>query len=212
MLVLHDYPVSFREMARHEELPLALVYHEVRDAIAGRTDIVLFGAHAVNAYCEPDRGTQDVDLMTTDARALAQELRDRIGRKFHAAVRIRVIEEGRSYVVYQLRKGEKNRKLVDVRQEDILPGVVVDGGVQVVEPATLIAMKVASMVERASRPKGMTDAADTYRLLHAFPALKERRGLVEDQLRRLQASDRILDVWRGLVEAPTPIDLEDEDW
>ena len=212
MLTLHNYPVSFREMARREELPLALVFQEIRDAIVNRTDVVLFGAHAVNAYCEPDRATQDVDVMSTNAAALAQELRDRIGGKFHAAVRIRVIEEGRAYVVYQLRKGEKNRKLVDVRQEDVLPGVFVDHGVQVVEPATLIAMKVASMVERASRPKGMTDAADTYRLLTVFPELKERGGSVEAQLARMGASRLIIDAWYDLVKAPTPIDVEDEDW
>jgi len=36
-----------------EPLPLATIFHEVLSFVAKREDAVVFGAHAVNVYCEP---------------------------------------------------------------------------------------------------------------------------------------------------------------
>lgn len=47
-----------------EPLPLATIFHEVLSFVAKREDAVVFGAHAVNVYCEPPRMTADVDLLS----------------------------------------------------------------------------------------------------------------------------------------------------
>jgi hypothetical protein len=46
-----------------------------------------------------------------------------------------------------------NRHLADVRQTDTLPSSQNFGGIQVIAPAELVAMKVISLIHRAGRPK-----------------------------------------------------------
>src|SRR4051812_33827325 len=67
-VLLADAPLTFREFVTHEGVPLAAIFREVLEFLAGRPDAVLFGAHAVNAYCDPERMTHDVDLLSTRAR------------------------------------------------------------------------------------------------------------------------------------------------
>ena len=84
-----------------------------RFSASGRTDVVLFGALAVNAYvCEP-RMTQDIDLLSTNAKNLAEELKSFLSEKFHIAVRVREIGD-KGLRIYQVRK-EGNRHLIDIR-------------------------------------------------------------------------------------------------
>ena len=61
----------------HEPLPLSRIQEAVLEFLQGRTDAVLFGAQAVNAYVSEPRATQDVDIMSTRASEFAEELRDR---------------------------------------------------------------------------------------------------------------------------------------
>ena len=72
-----DGALTFREFIMHEPLPLATIHDAVLEFLRGRTDAVLFGAHAVNAYVQDPRMTQDVDILSPKAAELAEELRAR---------------------------------------------------------------------------------------------------------------------------------------
>src|SRR5882724_10990268 len=122
-----------------ESLPLATIFREVLSFLTTREDAVVFGAHAVNAYCEPPRMTADIDLMSTDALKLASDLRSLLSDTFHIAARVREVAEG-GLRVSQLRK-PKNRHLVDVRLVAALPAFRMIESVCVIEPADLAALK-----------------------------------------------------------------------
>jgi hypothetical protein len=192
----------------HEEVPLAAIFREVLEFLVGRADTVLFGAHAVNAYCDPERMTHDVDLLTTSAPEVAEHLRARLTERLRIAARVREVVPGLSFRVYQVRK-PSNRHLVDVRQIAALPSSRPFGGVQVIAPPELVAMKVVSLVHRAGRPKAGTDLVDVQRLLLTFPDLKAAEGPVLDQLRHMSAPEDVLSRWREIAQAPIEPD-EDE--
>jgi hypothetical protein len=78
---MFDGPLTFREFMTHEELPLATIFREVLTYLRRRTDAVLFGAHAVNAWCEPARMTADVDVMSVEAATLVEDLRGLVAMK-----------------------------------------------------------------------------------------------------------------------------------
>lgn len=103
-----------------EPLPLAKVQDAVLEFLRHRDDAALFGAQAVNAYVDEPRMTQDVDILSTRAAELAEEIGIHLSNEFHIAVRIRVVADGKGFRVFQLRQ-PKNRYLVDVRQVDVLP-------------------------------------------------------------------------------------------
>ena len=103
----------------HEPVPLAAIFREVLAELAVTPDAVVFGAHAVNAYCAPERMTADVDVLSTGAGALAERLRGALSEKFRIATRVREVSAG-SFRVYQIRT-PKNRHLVDVLQVERLP-------------------------------------------------------------------------------------------
>src|SRR5580704_3768274 len=105
-----DGALTFREFAMREPLPLATIHDAVLEFLRDRDDAVLFGAQAVNAYVNEPRLTQDVDVVSTRAKELAEELRAYLNERFHIAVRVRNIREGLGYRVYQVRKPE-NRHL-----------------------------------------------------------------------------------------------------
>ncbi|HXN30297.1 MAG TPA: hypothetical protein VN894_00485, partial [Polyangiaceae bacterium] len=182
-MLLLDAPVTMREVMSHEELPLADVFREIGRFLVGREDAVLFGAQAVNVYAETERMTQDVDVMSTRAEALVEELRACIADRFHVAARVRVVVPG-AYRLYQVRK-PKNRHLADVRQVDRLPPFRVVEGVSVVSPEELVAMKIVSMAARRGRPKELSDRLDVKRLLLALPDLKQPAGAVTAALHRM---------------------------
>src|SRR5271154_2888701 len=128
-----DGSLAFREFAMREPLPLATIHDAVLEFLRGRTDAVLFGAHAVNAYVDDSRMTQDVDILSPRAAELAEELRVYLSERFRIAVRIRTVAHGMGHRRYQVRKPE-NRHLVDVRSVDKIPPYQIVEEVQVVPP------------------------------------------------------------------------------
>ena len=181
-----------------EPLPLATVHEAVLDFLRGRDDLVVLGATAVNAYVEEPRMTQDIDLMSTRAADLAEELRQHLSDRFHIAVRVRVIGEGKGYRVFQVQKAG-NRHLVDVRSVTTLPTSQRIDDVLVISPSELIALKVASYYTRRGQPKSFSDRRDLAVLLLAFPDLKSESGDVATSLKSLGATEEILNLWRELV-------------
>ncbi len=192
-----------------EQLPLATIQNAVLEFLRDRDDAVVFGAQAVNAYVNEPRMTQDIDLLSTRAEALSQELREYLSEKFHVAVRVREISEGRGYRLYQIQKSG-NRHLVDVRPVDKLPATQRIAQVLVIAPADLIASKVISYHQRRGKPKSGTDWRDVAMLLLAFPDLKREKGLVADRLQASGASDEVIAVWKELVSQEIEAGDDDE--
>ncbi len=191
-----------------EPLPLATVHEAVLEFVRGRDDVVVFGATAVNAYVSEPRMTQDIDLMSTRAAELAQELRDFLGERFHIAVRVRVIGEGKGYRVFQMRK-EGNRHLVDLRPVAALPKAELIDGVKVITAAELIARKVMSLHSRRGQPKSGTDWRDVAMLFLTFPDLKSESGPVSEILNSLGATEEEMKTWSEVVQQE--INMPDED-
>lgn len=202
--------ISFREIVMKEPLPLATIQNAVIAFLRGRDDVALFGAQAVNVYVSEPRATQDVDLMSTRAADLAEELREHLSQLFHIAVRAREIKSGLGYRIFQLQKSG-NRHLVDVRSVDSFPQLERIDDVQVLAPAALIAGKVISFHQRRGKPKSGTDWRDLALLLLAFPELKCDPGLVTDCLHNANADPHIFAIWRELVvQEILPESEEDE--
>jgi hypothetical protein len=193
-----DGSLTFREFAMREPLPLATIHDAVLEFLRGRKDAVLFGAQAVNAYVKEPRMTQDVDIASTRAEELAEELRKFLNERFHIAVRVRSVREGIGFRLDQVRK-PANRHLVDLRLVAVLPPAQRVKKVLVVTPPELIANKVMSMVNRQHQAKGIIDKADVYRVLLALPELKAEEGPVAERLRAADAPDEVMAAWRELV-------------
>jgi len=204
--MLDDGSLTFREFAMGEPLPLAAVHAAVLEFLQGRDDAALHGAQAVNAYVDDPRMTQDVDVLSTRAAALAEQLREYLGARFEIAVR--TVAGGAGYRLYQLRK-PKNRHFVDVRSVQELPPCNRLQEVLVVTPPELIARKVVSSMSRSKTPKGLIDAADLRRLLLVFPELKVDQGAVLGALQGMGAPTKAFEAWRELVAQE--ILPEDED-
>lgn len=190
-----------------EPVPLATIFREIGSLLATREDAVVFGAHAVNAYCEPERMTADIDVLSTDAARLADDVRALISERFRIAVRVRELVPG-GFRVYQLRK-PKNRHLVDVRQVTQLPPFREIGRVRVVDPVELAAMKAIATAACKGQEKGLSDRLDLHRLLRAFPELRAEDGPVPARLAALGADSSSVAAWREVVQAP--LEAEDED-
>ncbi len=181
-----------------EPLPLATVHEAVLEFLRGREDVVVFGATAVNAYVAEPRMTQDIDLMSPRAADLAEELREYLSERFHIAVRVRVIGDGKGFRVFQIQK-TGNRHLVDVRAVASLPKAQNIDGIQVITPAELIARKVVSYHSRRNQPKSGTDWRDLAMLVLAFPELKTESGPVSETLTSLGATEEEVKAWSELV-------------
>src|SRR6185295_15162070 len=143
--------LTFKEFAMREPLPLATIHEAVLDFLRGRDDVVVFGATAVNAYVDEPRMTQDIDLMSTRASELADELREHLSERFHIAMRVRTVREDKGYRLFQMQK-TGNRHLVDVRPVESLPPSQVLENIHVMAPADLIAHKVVSFHSRQGQP------------------------------------------------------------
>lgn len=194
-----------------EPLPLAVVQDAVLDFLRNRPDTALFGAQAVNAYVDEPRMTQDVDILSTRAGEVAEELRSHLATAFHIAVRVRVVADGKGFRVYQLRQ-PKNRHLASVRQADVLPPTQLIAQVCVPIPEELIAQKVAAYTRRRGQPKGSTDRRDLMLLLLTFPHLKSESGPVSQRLLVHRADESALAAWQELVLTEISADdLEDAD-
>lgn len=57
-----------------ETLPLSKIQEAILRFLQGRADVIQFEAQAVNAYVSEPRATQDVNLLSTRADELAEEL------------------------------------------------------------------------------------------------------------------------------------------
>jgi hypothetical protein len=203
--------LTFREFAMREPLPLATIQNAVLEFLRGRDDVVVFDAQAVNAYVDEPRMTQDIDLLSPRAEALAQELRAHLSEHFRIAVRIRRVGEGRGYRVFQMRK-TGNRHLVDVRPVERLPEAQRIAQVLVIAPAELVASKVITYHQRRGRPKSGTDWRDLAMLLLTFPELKQEPGPVGESLRSAGADAGILTAWQEIVNQEIQPADEDEDY
>jgi hypothetical protein len=194
-----------------ERLPLATLQQAVLEFLRRRDDVVVFGAQAVNAYVKEPRMTQDLDLLSTRAELIAQELRDALRQRFHIAIRIRRVATGRGLRLLQVRKSG-NRHLVDIRAVETLPLAERIAGVLVMAPAELIASKVIAYHQRRGQPKSGTDWRDLAMLLLRFPNLKRDPGPISDRLRVAGADREVLAAWKALVAQEIQPPQEDEEF
>lgn len=202
--------LTFQEFMTHETLPLSKIHGAVLEFLQGRDDVVLFGAYAVNAYVSEPRMTQDVDLLSTNAEDLADELKEYLNSKFEIAVRVRKVANGKGFRVYQKRK-EGNRHLVDVRMVLEFPKTKIVEEIAVLSPAELIASKIVSYQSRKGQPKAGTDWRDLAFLLLKFSELKTEKGEVLEILKSRKVNDKILESWQEVVNQDLQIENEDED-
>ena len=199
--------LTFQEFAMRESLPLSAIHQVVLEFLQGRMDVVLFGAQAVNAYVGEPRMTQDVDLLSTRAGELAEELKDFLGSKFHIAVRVRAVADGKGFRVYQIRS-EGNRHLVDLRTVSELPATEKIENILVLSPVELLVSKVISYHSRRSKPKAGTDYRDLGMLILRFPELKQD---VVENLRAKNVDKEVLETWEDILSQDFQFENEDED-
>ena len=116
-----DRSATFREFAMKEPLPLAKI-HEIGFANSCAIEMTRCCSvvHAINAYVDEPRMTQDADAMSPRAAELAEEIRAFLAKEFTIAARVREVAAGHGFRVYQLRQ-PKNRHLVNVGQVADLP-------------------------------------------------------------------------------------------
>src|SRR6267142_3938260 len=209
--MLNAGTLTFKEFAMREQLPLATIHEAVLEFLRGRDDAVVFGAQAVNAYVGEARMSQDIDLISTRAVELAEELREHLSERFHIAVRVRVIGAGKGYRLFQIHR-PRNRHLVDLRPAEALPRAERIEDVLVMSPPELIAHKVISYHARRGQPKAGTDWRDLAMLLLTFPDLKREQGAVVDQLHAASATPEVFAVWQELVAQEIRPAEEDEEF
>jgi hypothetical protein len=190
--------LTFQEFAMREQLPLASIHDAVLEFLRGREDSVLFGAQAVNAYVAEPRMSQDIDLVSTRAAELAEELRQHLSERFHITIPVRAIGDGKGYRLFQIQK-PRNRHLVDLRTVKSLPAAERIEDVLVTAPADLIAQKVISYHGRRGQPKAGTDWRDLAMLLLTFPGLKKEDGAVSKALLTAAANREVTKTWSELV-------------
>ncbi len=190
-----------------ETLPLSKIQEAILEFLQGREDVVLFGAQAVNAYVSEPRMTQDVDLLSTRAGDLAEELKDFLSDKFHIAVRVRAVADGKGFRIYQIRS-EGNRHLVDLRMISEFPATEKIENILVLSPVELLASKVIAYHSRKGKPKAGTDYRDLGMLLLRFPELKEK---VSESLRAKNVGAAVLKTWAEIASQDFRFENEDED-
>ena len=198
--------LTFQEFAMRETLLLSTIHESVLEFLQGRDDVVLFGAQAVNAYVSEPRMTQDIDLLSTDAKNLAEELKSFLSEKFHIAVRIREIRD-KGLRIYQVRN-EGNRHLIDIRSIIGFPDIEIIEEIQILSPLELIVSKVISFQSRYGKPKSWTDRRDLAVLLLRFPELKEK---VAENLHSKNVGDAVLETWAEIARQDFQLEETDED-
>jgi hypothetical protein len=209
--MFNEGSLTFQEFIMSESLPLATIQEAVLEFLRGRDDAVMFGAQAVNAYVPEPRMSQDIDLLSTRAAELAEELRAHLSDKFHVAVRVSEVADGRGYRLYQIQK-TGNRHLVDIRLVQSLPPSQRISQVLVASPEELIAVKVIAYHQRRGQPKSGTDWRDVAMLLLAFPELKQNDGLVTERLKAENAGEDVINLWRDLVKQAIQSTDEDDEF
>lgn len=194
-----------------EPLPLATIHDAVLQFLRGRDDAVLYGAQAVNAYVDEPRMTQDVDIMSTRAPDLAEEIRVYLNQRFHIATRVREVRGGIGYRIEECREA-RDRILIKVKKTEYLPPAQRIFDVLVLTPVELMCTTVVDMARHPDSPQGFIELADLRRLLLTFPELRSNSGPVRDRLEAMVADGAIpvvLELWQKLVLEE--IESEDED-
>jgi len=194
-----------------EPLPLACIHDAVLEFLRGKDHAVLFGAQAVNAYVDEPRMTQDVDILSTHAAGLAEQIREFLSERFHIAVPVREVSGERGFRIYQLHK-PKNRHLVNVRAVVAMPPTTKVMDVLVVSPEELVANKVVAFHGRRGKPKSGTDWRDIAVLLLQFPSLKTESGPVHDRLTAAGADSSVISAWRDIVAQDISPEADDEEF
>lgn len=169
--------LSLAEYIMKEPLPLAVVHEAILDFCRDRTDLCVFGAHALNEHTKAPRMTQDVDIMAEEPAQAAKELAGFLAERFQnqIAARVRAVKRGNAtlgYRIYQQRSEERggNRHLADVRVLDIpAEHVIVRGGLQYTDALLTMAMKATAAAARSNQTKRLQDSADLARLMVAMP-------------------------------------------
>jgi len=210
-MMLNAGVLTFKEFAMREPLPLATIHQAVLEFLRGRDDVVVFGATAVNAYVSEPRMTQDIDLMSTRAGELAEELRSHLSERFRIAVRVRVIGEAKGYRLFQIQK-TGNRHLVDVRPVVSLPESRTIEDIRILNPPELIALKVISYNARRGKPKAGTDWRDLAMLLLTFPEMKTESGAVNQALKAFGATEDEITTWNELVSQKLRAPNDDDEF
>lgn len=205
-MMLNAGVLTFQEFAMRETLPLSTIHEAVLEFLQGRDDAVLFDAQAVNAYVSEPRMTQEIDLLSTDAVNLAEELREFLSEKFHIAVRVRKVGE-KGLRIYQVRK-DGSRHLIDVRSVAEFPETRTIEKIRVLSPVELMASKVISYHSRRGKPKAGTDWRDLAMMLLQFPELKET---VSETLRARDVGKDVLKTWAEIASQDFRFEDEDED-
>ncbi len=203
--------LTFKEFAIREPLLLATIHEAVLEFLRGRDDVVVFGATAVNAYVDEPRMTQDIDLMSTRAMSLADELRGHLSERFHIAVCVRTVRGDKGYRLFQVQK-TGNRHLVDVRPVEDLPQSQLIAGILVLAPAQLIAQKAVSFHSRQGQPKGFSDMRDLAVLFLTFPEMKTESGLVSNALEAIGATAEEMKTWREIVAQELSAPNDDDEF
>ena len=167
-----DGSLTFREFAMREPLPLAMIHDAVLEFLRGRTDAVLFGAQAVNAYVDEPRMTSGCRYLVAAGGGIGGGIGAHLSEKISNrgadscgggwSVASVVPEFARCETVTLSTSGEWRT----------LPGPRVIEDVSVTPPGDLIAQKVLSTVSRSKSAKGLIDHADIRRLLLTFPRMK----------------------------------------
>jgi hypothetical protein len=208
--VIGDGALAIREFLMWEPLPLARIHDAVFEFLRGRTDAVVFGAHAVNAYVSEPRMTQDVDIVSNRAAELAETLCEQLSATFQIDVRNRRVEGNGRFRLDQIRDCGK-RHLVDIDQIEPLPDHWVIEEILFPTPAELVARKAISYASRRGAAKSLLDLRDISVLMIRFPELRSETGPVAKCLNRLKVGNDILDAWKKVVT--TEIRTEsDPDW
>ena len=120
---------------------------------------VIQGAYAVGHYTQVtqvERETRDLEIVSTYAQALAEELKKTLNKKL--GLKIRVREKKIVYQVYET--GQRHQTIVNIEKATILPAFVEASGLKIMERETLIERKERAAVSRGETIKVAYDRAD----------------------------------------------------
>ncbi|KKJ00617.1 nucleotidyl transferase AbiEii/AbiGii toxin family protein [Prochlorothrix hollandica] len=191
---------TLHDLAQPMDVSLAQLQRSLLHFLQNRTDLVLFGAYAVNACLQPEvRMTADIDLQALEGETLVTEICDYLHQEFYIETRSRRVKNHGAWRIYQVLKSG-NRHLVDVRQVEVLPRFERINQIQVLSPIALMQSKIISAYARQHQPKGFSDLRDLYSLMLTFPQLVEQVEVDETnpglqgfwrsiQIQEIQAAD-----------------------
>ena len=151
--------MTVREYLNKTEVTVETIQREVLDFISGRQDIVVIGAWGVNMHASlnDQRHTNDIDVVTVNAREIANLIASHLHQRLGIAARIRECKH--VFRVYRKLNG-RTQHLVDILGSKTLPDHCSIGGIMVATVASLIKMKEFSEKQRSDPRKKLLDQAD----------------------------------------------------